>query len=160
MSWRRGAFSTGEALVVPTCVSPCESVPEPRARRSWRTLVRAGASHPPAVLLNSVAHSPVSPPQPFSDHSRFPCAGERCTGCAWEKPGAGLVPSMGIAPRAFPSHSFCKAACPRGGKEVGKWVAGLPAEPFCFWETFSCLSQTLLFLPWESSVLEEGLCVL
>lgn len=60
MSWRSGALSTGEALVVPTSVAPCESVPEPRAPAILEDFGEGWClPSPPAVLLNSAAGSPL-----------------------------------------------------------------------------------------------------
>uniref|UniRef100_A0A8V5GXB1 small monomeric GTPase n=1 Tax=Melopsittacus undulatus TaxID=13146 RepID=A0A8V5GXB1_MELUD len=86
---------------------------------------------------------------PFQCSQPFPLC-KHHTDCAWEKPDVWLVPRTGIAPCAFPSRSICKSACPWGGREVGKGVAGLIAEPFCCWEAFPCLSRSPF--PWEGCV--------
>lgn len=143
----------------------CESVPEPRAPVILQDLVRAGASRPLAVLLSSPAGGRLS--HSLSAVTAFPL-------CGWVS-AAQAVPGKSQAWGSFPGwelHHAPSQATPsvrllspgrEGGGERGRHSEGLltePTEPFCCWEAFPCLSQTLLFVPWESSVLEEGLCVL
>lgn len=105
-----------------------------RTRRPQKTLVRADPTTPPALLLSRPAHGPLSHSLPaIAAVSLVRAPYGLCL-------GRDMFPARGIAPCAFPSCSFCKAACPRGGREVGKGVAGLITEPFRCQEVFPCLS--------------------
>lgn len=57
MSWRGGGFSTGEALVVPTSVSPCESVPEPTAPAVLEDFGEGRCLPSPRLAFEPLPHS-------------------------------------------------------------------------------------------------------
>lgn len=109
----------------------------PRTLRPQKTSVRADPTTPPGLLLSHPAHGPLSHSLPaIAAVSLVRAPYGLCL-------GKDVFPARGIAPCAFPSCSFCKAACPRGGREVGKGVAGLITEPFRCQEFFPASPQTL-----------------